>query len=158
MKPTKQILLCLSLLLAGCSQNHSPELKRALELAGPNRQELKSVLSHYSRDRADSLKYRAACFLIENMQWHYGKRVHPDPELWNLFLLEDSLVKSSLLHPGTKTLQALHGYRDGAKRILVNQAVLRSDSGRDYHSDLLTLDAPFLIETIEQAFHTRELE
>jgi hypothetical protein len=127
-------------------------------MAGSNRQELKSVLRHYSRDRADSLKYRAACFLIENMQWQSGKRVHPDPALWDLFLLEDSLVKSSLLHPGAKTLQALHGYRDGAKRILVNQAVLRSDSGRDYHSDLLTLDAPFLIETIEQAFQTRELE
>ena len=60
-------LFLLSLLLAvACQNNYSPELKSALQLAGSNRQELKSVLSHYGRDRADSLKFRAACFLIEN--------------------------------------------------------------------------------------------
>lgn len=43
-----------------------------MELAGENRPELEAVLQHYSTDKADSLKYRAARFLIENLPLHYG--------------------------------------------------------------------------------------
>lgn len=43
-----------------------------MELAGENRPELELVLQHYSTDKADSLKYRAARFLIENLPLHYG--------------------------------------------------------------------------------------
>ena len=39
-------------------------LQYALEFAGKNRIELEKVLEHY---KSDSLKYRAACFLIKNM-------------------------------------------------------------------------------------------
>lgn len=47
-------------------------LEQALDFAGENRMELEMVLEHYSTDPADSLKYRAACFLIENMPFHYS--------------------------------------------------------------------------------------
>lgn len=43
-----------------------------MELAGDNRPELEKVLTHYSTDPADSLKLRAAEFLISNMPWHYS--------------------------------------------------------------------------------------
>ena len=46
-------------------------MKKALGLAGENKVELENVLAHYSRDKADSLKLRAAVFLIENMPGHY---------------------------------------------------------------------------------------
>jgi hypothetical protein len=52
------------------------DLELALALAGANRPELEKVLAHYSADAADSLKYRAACFLIENMIYHY-EACHP---------------------------------------------------------------------------------
>lgn len=42
-------------------------LEAALHSAGDNRQELEKVLRHYQKNPADSLKYKAACFLIENM-------------------------------------------------------------------------------------------
>lgn len=65
----KQVLRMLSgLLLAGCT-SVSP-LEQALRLSGNNRVHLEQVLRHYSRIPADSLKYRAACFLIENMPGH----------------------------------------------------------------------------------------
>ena len=65
----KQVLRMLSgLLLAGC-MSVSP-LEQALRLSGNNRVHLEQVLRHYSRIPADSLKYRAACFLIENMPGH----------------------------------------------------------------------------------------
>ena len=44
-------------------------LEWALTLAGENRTELEKVLQYY---KDDSLKYKAACFLIENMPYHYG--------------------------------------------------------------------------------------
>ena len=45
-------------------------LEIALQQAGENRVELEKVLSRYQIDPADSLKYRAACFLIENMPYY----------------------------------------------------------------------------------------
>lgn len=47
------------------------ELENALEQAESNRVELERVLSHYERE-ADTLKYNAAKFLIENMPYHYS--------------------------------------------------------------------------------------
>lgn len=50
------------------------EVEEVIDYAGSNRGELKKVLRHYGwRDR-DSLKFRAACFLIENMKWHYSTK------------------------------------------------------------------------------------
>ena len=56
-------------LLSACNQV-SDHLEQALEQAGTNRAELEKVLRHY---RDDTLKYRAACFLIENMPYHSYK-------------------------------------------------------------------------------------
>lgn len=42
-------------------------LQLALQEAGENRTELEKVLKHYSCNMDDSLKYKAACFLVENM-------------------------------------------------------------------------------------------
>ena len=48
------------------------DLNRALSMAGDNADELEAVLDYYSHDPKDSLKYRAALFLIENMPGHYS--------------------------------------------------------------------------------------
>ena len=45
-------------------------LERALREAGDNRMELEKVLAYY---RDDTLKYQAACFLIENMPDQYAR-------------------------------------------------------------------------------------
>ncbi|MDR0574661.1 MAG: hypothetical protein LBG96_11635 [Tannerella sp.] len=50
---------------------YPPEIIHVLKQAGSNRCELEKVLAYYSADRSDSLKYKAACFLIENMPDHY---------------------------------------------------------------------------------------
>lgn len=64
----KQIL-SLIILLGGISSCTQTPLEEALQAAGDNRGELEFVLHHY---RNDSLKLRAAEFLIENMPYHYG--------------------------------------------------------------------------------------
>lgn len=45
-------------------------LELALRMAKNNRTELEKVLYFYQKNLADSLKYKAACFLIENMPYH----------------------------------------------------------------------------------------
>lgn len=55
------------MLLFSCIGKKQSELEQALLFAGDNRAELEKVLKRYSINPADSLKYKAACFLIENM-------------------------------------------------------------------------------------------
>ncbi|GHT61516.1 hypothetical protein AGMMS50239_12600 [Bacteroidia bacterium] len=52
---------------------YSPEINAVLFMAGDNRSELEQVLKHYSRHPADSLKLRAAEFLIVNMPGKYSE-------------------------------------------------------------------------------------
>lgn len=62
------LLITALLSLLSCVETET-RLERALTLAGDNRGELEKVLEHY---KGDSLKYSAACFLIENMPYHHG--------------------------------------------------------------------------------------
>lgn len=57
------------LTLISCNKSNTP-LKDALNKAGNNKQELEKVLNFYKTNPADSLKYKAAVFLIENMPYH----------------------------------------------------------------------------------------
>lgn len=61
--------LCVSCVLCSCSDNGERRMEKALKMAGTNRAELEKVMEHY---RGDSLKLRAARFLIENMQYHFS--------------------------------------------------------------------------------------
>jgi len=67
----RKVILLVFLLATTMLSAQSDELTSALEAAGKNRANLELVLKHYKKEKADSLKYRAACFLIENMPVHY---------------------------------------------------------------------------------------
>lgn len=71
-------IICLFVIIGGsllysCSQEKKKEtaivlpLEAALSQAGENRVELEKVLHRYQSNPSDSLKYKAARFLIENM-------------------------------------------------------------------------------------------
>lgn len=63
----KYLLFLMGMLsLLSCS-HQSDRLELALDSAGKNKKELLKVLHHYKND---SMKYKAACFLIENMPYH----------------------------------------------------------------------------------------
>lgn len=64
----KKILTIITLSIAVMACGDKTNLETALIQAGDNRVELEKVLSYYADD---SLKYKAACFLIENMPYHY---------------------------------------------------------------------------------------
>ena len=66
-----QLTLLYSILWAftSCALS-SPSVDTALRQAGKNRSELEYVLKYYSRSEPDSLKLRAAEYLIANMSGH----------------------------------------------------------------------------------------
>ena len=68
-------------------------MEQTLSQAGKNRSELEKVLRHYREHPEDSLKYQAACFLIDNMKWHLstGQAVLPDSSLFEWHTRFDSL-------------------------------------------------------------------
>ena len=51
------------------------KVERVLKLSGNNRTELENVLRHYAQAR-DSQKWKAACFLIENMDIHFSEQFY----------------------------------------------------------------------------------
>lgn len=78
-----------SILISGCSANQNySEIDRTLALSGSNRVQLEKVLNHYA---SDSVKLKAAKYLIANMRGHYS---YSDTTAANLFY--DAL--DSLLH------------------------------------------------------------
>ncbi len=79
------------ILFFSCTKN--TELETALQFAGDNRAELEKVLSHYSKNPADSLKLRAAEFLINNMVYHYSIDSN---ELRKFYDFIDSQYKSEM--------------------------------------------------------------
>ncbi|CEN36743.1 hypothetical protein [Capnocytophaga cynodegmi] len=66
----KSLLVVFSLLLLSCSSENN-KLEFSLQQAKGNRIELEKVLNHYKND---SLKYKAATFLIENMNGCFSNR------------------------------------------------------------------------------------
>src|SRR5690554_2548975 len=154
---TIQKLTVLLALIFAVSCNRNNRLETALELAGDNRAELEKVLEHYKKDPADYLKYQAACYLIENLQWHYGKQVQLSEEFWELFVREDSIAQLMLQDNENEQHRILHSvYKRGKKETSVSEAIANSVTGGDYQPDLLVLDAEFLIQNIDAAFEVKE--
>jgi len=144
MKNTKwnsycEVIFIFIFVFTGCA-SYPDSLKSNFKLAGKNKSELKKVIRHYSVHRADSLKRKAAIFLIENMDAHtsYVCKSWDDfqGELDTFYKNED---RPTELINGFKALHAK--YTDGLQNIT-------------YVSDLQTVSVQFLIANIDQAFQT----
>ncbi|MFT3749342.1 MAG: hypothetical protein QM768_13535 [Agriterribacter sp.] len=76
------------------SNNYPKEIMLTLNFAGSNANELRAVLDHYAND---SLEYKAACFLISNMQKRISKKLPGQvPEIIkSSFTFLDSLTRAT---------------------------------------------------------------
>ena len=138
MKP----LLYTLLILFCCSCTAPSRLETALRQSGANRPELEKVLTHYE---GDSLKYRAACFLIEHMPGKYSLEPERADDPYRNFLRHipdrDSINwKLDSCHVG---------------HLLDSVAMLASPRIRKV-DDLQTVTAAFLIDNIDWAFRAWE--
>lgn len=121
-----------------------------------NKWELYSTLAYYKYIDRDTLKYKAACFLIENMPYHYShKRIHKDNDTLKQWLRETDSIYYSIVK----------GYRMNnfpwdtlwhikkARREIIEADTL-PDPVVDYNMlcDIKELDFDFLTEHIDNAF------
>lgn len=131
------ILLLLSFL--ACNRQDSL-LKDALQQSGENRGQWEKVLNHYSVRQEDSLKYKAAVFLIGNMPGHYW---YEGEKLDAYQILVDSIYRD---------------WRLDQRRMLKAFPLNLQEIGDrlEKKQDLLDLDADFLIHHINHCFRIRE--
>ena len=136
-------------LLTSCKEPDK-ELEDALQLAGKNHKQLEQVLAHYSRNNADSLKYKAACFLIENMKWHHGKSAVTNSKFWDLFFFEDSLSKDSLYLFEKQQIEQ--------KRKRLKQIIFDTKIKQPFLPDINSITKEILINNIDAAFEVKNLD
>lgn len=125
---------------SACTRNPnetSAQLEYALKFAGDNRIELEKVLEFYSQTPADSLKYKAACFLIRNMPNYYSYYSSEIDSVKNLF--------QAVAHQQMDEAQAIQIAQQKYGN-LANQQHIKTV----YDSHVIT--AYYLIQNIEHAF------
>lgn len=129
-------IILIVFLTGSCRQNKSSGLDIALKLAENNRPELEKVLKYYSKTPADSLKYRAACFLIENMPYYnyYEGR-----------LLDEYLPIYEVL---SKNAQDPHAILDSFVLKYGNFSINQLENKQD----IKELKSKYLIDNIEWSF------
>lgn len=122
------------LLLVACGKQ-GEQLELALKAAGDNREELQKVLNRY---KCDNEKYKAACFLIENMVF-YGSYEGEALELYRSYFVEFSKFPS---------------YRH-AKELVDSLEKADGPFSREqlaFKADAKNVDSTFLVNHIEWAF------
>ncbi len=130
------IILAITILFSCVSCNPvSSHLENALKQSGNNRHELEEVLHYFSFDPGDSLKYKAAVFLIENMPGHYTL----ESTIIDRFRLELPEIHPNHPYRWYKTMQSLPA------KIELN------NFGYKLY-DLEWLESSYLIRHIENSF------
>ncbi|MCM1177399.1 MAG: discoidin domain-containing protein [Clostridium sp.] len=70
MKYSLLAMAAVVILMSAACARYGSDVRTALLYAGDNREELEKVIRHYGREQADSLKLKAASYLIGNMAYH----------------------------------------------------------------------------------------
>lgn len=122
-----------SFCLFACSQETDKELEQALQLSGKNRAELEAVLNHFKND---SLKLKAACYLIRNMPYHYSKEEY--------YLSPD----------GEKCRPDITAFNSKEEVKRHCDSLIRCGYQVEQHKifDITSLDSAYLVDNIEMAF------
>jgi hypothetical protein len=134
------LLVLYLMFLVSCS-DRPREVHRALEEAGENRAELEKVMDHYSQNAADSLKLKAAYFLIGNMRgFHYykGKLLNRYHQFFDTAIKLHTEWPAMDLNPIGDSLRIAYGS--------LNESNVRT------LYDLQQLRADYLIDNIDGAF------
>lgn len=126
----KVLILLTALCLSACNK-YPKEVRDALLLSGKNKSEIRKVLEHYSKSPADSLKLKAAYFLIGNMPGKY----YYQGSLFNYFY---EFVEKVEYPRVLDSIIKIHGHF--------------STDRLELKYDIEQLKASFLIDNIDMAF------
>ena len=134
MKTIKVISFMLLVSITIFAAPQSKIIEKVLQLAGKNRPELQKVLDHY---RNDSIKYKAAFFLIENMDTHYSQSYY-----W-ADSLNHKVQFNEFTYPDFKT--SVNEFNKINSKRKLHPVV-------ENFSDMETISAEYLINNIDDAF------
>lgn len=143
------IYLLLSFLICSCSR-YSPRLEASLSMAGANRGELEKVLEHY---RGDRKKYKAACFLIENMVGRYTLVSSRLDSLDAVFF--DAVANLDVRFEDTEVNVYLVQLKVNAVwNKVISEYGIPTEFQYKRSEDLRSVKADYLIDNIDEAFET----
>jgi len=131
------VFLACCLIGAVNGARYSKDVIQALSLAGENSRELKKALDYYRKKPADSLKYKAACFLIANMSCHNSRMYYWIDSIGNRVPFDE------FSYPDFKS--AVAAFKKISLKNKLKPQVYIND-------DLHNMTADYLIENIEEAF------
>jgi hypothetical protein len=131
------ISILLAFLFKSCTETEIDYLKQSLTLSGVNHPSLEIVLSHYKENPADSLKYRAAVFLISNMAPHFS---YDGEGLKEYYDVSDSITKYYADNSAEEIQAAFNSF---SFLVPANPRVV---------GDLQVIKADYLIDNIDRAF------
>ena len=150
-------IIFISCLFISCQKSTFPkEVETALSFAGENKKELIKVINFYNKKESDSLKLKAAYYLISNMMYHR----HIDKTI----LYEDAFVKAKKARDffqQTEKNYTVHDLKNYTNKIFKNvlDSINKSPNFKDhndYFYDVKNINASFLIDNIEIAFEAYE--
>lgn len=122
------------------SCNADKDMESALKSAGENREELETVLNYYANDCKDSLKLKAAKFLIKNIPIYYSYNGMSLDNFKNDF--------SNTIETGYAGKEALDETQKSVGFPILNQLTVTRD--------IKVISAEYLIENIEHSFKVRQ--
>jgi hypothetical protein len=134
-----QVILWLGICVSCTRQTR---LEQALAFAGENRAELEKALAHYSANGEDSLKYRAACFLIENMPFHHS---------YSSVAIDRFMEKVSR-YAAAHEYEVHEHNRHFSTHSFEDEFPSLTSSGNNVVMDSRVITTDFLIDNIEQSF------
>lgn len=129
------IMLIGKVIINSLRKEYVTSLETVLQVAGENRKELEKVLHYYRINLADSLKYKAACFLIENIPFY----TYSDSEQFENYKSYYTWLKKSK----GKTPQQV---ADSIKKIY---GPMKEPSKK---RDIMEIDSAYLCHNIDWAF------
>lgn len=139
----------LSIELVGCWKSKPSDLESTLQNAGNNRKELEKVISHYSKELKDSLKLKAAIYLIKNID---GLSTLDSSSVGNNEIYFSALNRYYLtsgakidFSAASYVIDSINKKQNDSSSKLVNSK---------YLNELNIISANFLIKNIDLAFHT----
>ncbi len=160
MKKTYIIIsIIATFLFVNCNKT-TTKLEYSLQSAGDNRIELEKVVNHYSNNEKDSLKLKAAIFLIENMVGHYtvtGKDIDKYRVYGNK-ALQEGYIKQDINTEGVVTQEHHDSISYFSRKIF---DILISHSLDDKNDslqieDISTLTADYIIKHIDASFKIKD--
>ena len=130
---SRRFLYCFILFITVACSRYPLEVIRAIKFAGDNRAELEKVLEHYSKRPEDSLKLKAAYFLIANLPYHFTVQ---DERLdsFKIYLREKEL------HEGLWTTFEKEVYKTRKENVEIKR-------------DIFFITSEFLIRNIDFSFY-----